>query len=88
MCLTWFLREKEGLKIYSHGGATHGQRAGLYFIPEKGFALAVMANSEEALTITNGALGWALKTYFDLDMFVPQPVETPEEQLEEYAGSV
>jgi CubicO group peptidase (beta-lactamase class C family) len=86
ICLTWFLREKEGLKIYSHGGATHGQRAGLYFLPEKQFALAVMANSEEASTITNGALGWALKTYFDMDMFVPKPVETPEEQLEEYVG--
>jgi CubicO group peptidase (beta-lactamase class C family) len=86
ICLTWFLREEEGPKIYSHGGATHGQRAGLYFIPEKQFALAVLANSEDAATITNGVLSWAMRIYFDIGMVVPTPIETPAVQLKEFAG--
>jgi CubicO group peptidase (beta-lactamase class C family) len=84
--LTWFIRQAEGLDIVSHGGATHGQIAGLYFIPEKGFALVILTNSDDGRLVTRAALKEALKVYFDIDMLIPTPLETPEEKLREYAG--
>lgn len=84
--LTWFIREAGEVKIINHGGATHGQIAGLYFIPEKQFALAVLTNSEEGRSITGGALKQALKVFLDVDLRIPKPMETPPEKLEEYAG--
>ena len=84
--LTWFIRDKEGVDIVSHGGATNGQIAGLYFLPEKQFALAVLTNSEDGRTITGTALKQALKVYLDIDLVIPKPIETPEEDLVEFVG--
>jgi len=85
--LTWFIRDKEGVNIISHGGATNGQIAGLYFVPEKQFALAVLTNSEDGRMITGAALKKALKVYLDIDLVIPKPIETPEEELVEFAGN-
>ena len=84
--LTWFIRKTGGLNIITHGGATHGQIAGLYFIPEKDFALAVLTNGEDGRLITKAALKKALKVYFDVDTPSPILLETPEEALHEYEG--
>ncbi len=84
--LTWFIRDKEGVNIVSHGGATNGQIAGLYFVPEKQFALAVLTNSEDGRAITGAALKKALKVYLGIDLVIPKPIETPEEDLREYVG--
>jgi CubicO group peptidase (beta-lactamase class C family) len=84
--LTWFIRDAGELKIINHGGATHGQIAGLYFIPEQGFALAVLTNSEDGRAITGTALKQSLKVFLDFDLPIPKPIETPVERLEEYAG--
>ncbi len=84
--LTWFIRDLGQANLISHGGATHGQIAGLYFVPEEDFALAVLTNSEEGRTITGTALKEALKAFLEVDLPVPQPVETPAEDLDEYAG--
>lgn len=85
--LTWFIRNAEGLNIISHGGATNGQIAGLYFIPEKQFALAILTNGEDGRMITKTALKQALKVYFGIDMLIPKPMKTPEEKLYEYEGN-
>ncbi len=85
--LTWFIRDKEGLNIVSHGGATNGQIAGLYFIPEKQFALAVLTNSEDGRMVTKAALKAAVKIYLDVDLFSPKPIEVPKEELHEYVGN-
>ena len=84
--LTWFIRDVGGVNVINHGGATHGQLAGLYFIPERQFALAVLTNSEDGRSITGGALKGALKAFLDVDQRIAKPVETPVEELEEYAG--
>jgi CubicO group peptidase (beta-lactamase class C family) len=85
--LTWLIRNAEGLNIISHGGATNGQIAGLYFIPEKQFALVILTNGEDGRMITKTAIKQVLKVYFGIDMLIPKPVETPEEKLHEYEGN-
>lgn len=86
MCITWFMRQANGLQIFSHGGATHGQQAGLYFIPQKDFALAVLTNSDDGGIITDDALKWALKIYFDAAIPKPKPIKKTASELQEYKG--
>jgi CubicO group peptidase (beta-lactamase class C family) len=84
--LTWFIRDAGEVKIINHGGATHGQIAGLYFVPEEQFALAVLTNSEEGRAITGMALKQALKVFLDVDLRIPKPIETPADELDAYLG--
>lgn len=49
MGLGWFLRDLPGVgRVAGHGGATMYHRAHLSVCPERGIAVAVLANSEEA----------------------------------------
>jgi hypothetical protein len=84
--LTWFIRDIGEVKVVNHGGATHGQIAGLYFIPERQFALAVLTNSEDGRSITGAALKQALKVFLEVNMPIPKPVERPAEELAEFVG--
>lgn len=84
--LTWFIRDVGEVNVINHGGATHGQIAGLYFVPEKQFALAVLTNSEEGRSITGGVLREALQVFLDVDVRIPKPIEVPVEKLEEFTG--
>lgn len=86
MGLTWFIRQANGLKIYGHGGATHGQQAMFYFIPHEDFAVALLTNSDEGGILTDSLLKWVLETYFDTSILVPQPLQKSEEELAEYIG--
>jgi hypothetical protein len=86
MGLTWFIRQANGLKIYGHGGATHGQQAMFYFIPHEDFAVALLTNSDEGGILTDSLLKWVLETYFDTSIPVPQPLQKSEEELAEYIG--
>jgi len=84
--LTWFIRDVGEIKVINHGGATHGQIAGLYFVPEEQFVLAVLTNSEDGKSITGTVLKEALKVFLEVNQRVPKPVETSAENLDEYAG--
>jgi hypothetical protein len=84
--LTWFIRDAGELNIVNHGGATHGQIAGLYFVPEKQFALAVLTNSEDGRAITGAALKQSLKVSLDADLRIPSPIESQGEELDKYVG--
>lgn len=86
MGLTWFIRQANGLKIYGHGGATHGQQAMFHFIPQEDFAVALLTNSDQGGIITDSLLKWAMETYFDASIPIPQPLQKSEEELAEYVG--
>jgi serine beta-lactamase-like protein LACTB len=43
----WFIRERKGMKVLTHGGAQQGTSTQLYMAPDKGFALVLMANMED-----------------------------------------
>lgn len=86
MGITWFIRDAAGLKVYAHGGATHGQQASFFFIPEKDFACAILTNSDDGGIITAELFGTILKTYFDVALDLPKPINTPAAELMEFIG--
>ena len=86
MGITWFIRKAGGLTIYSHGGATNGQKAHFFFIPAKDFALAILSNSDDGGIINTEVSDLALDVYFDTKVKLPQPKEIPSGALKEFAG--
>ena len=86
MGITWFIRYADKLKVYAHGGATHGQQAYFFFIPEKDFALAILTNSDDGGIITAQTYGWVLEIYFGIKLELPKPIKTPSSELKEYTG--
>lgn len=86
MGISWFIREVGTVRLYGHGGATHGQQAYLFFIPDQDFALAILTNSEEGGIITASVVGWALEMYFNAKAKLPVPIERPAAELKEFLG--
>lgn len=86
MGITWFIRKVGYVTLYAHGGATNGQQAYLFFIPEQDFALAILTNSDDGGIITTGITNYALELYFHAKANLPKPIEKPVSELREYAG--
>ncbi len=86
MGITWFIRDAGRFNVYAHGGATNGQQAYFFFIPDKDFACAILTNSDDGGIITAGTFGLVLETYFNVILKLPEPIETPAKELKEYAG--
>ena len=85
MGITWFIRYVDDLTAYAHGGATHGQQAYFFFIPEKDFALAILTNSDHGSIITAQTFDWVLDLYFGIQPKTPRPLVKPQE-LQEFVG--
>ncbi|RIK30634.1 MAG: penicillin-binding protein [Anaerolineae bacterium] len=82
MGITWFIRYADGLTAYAHGGATNGQQAYFFFIPEKDFALAILTNNDNGGVITAQTFGWALDLYFGIKLKSPKPMKNPQDGKE------
>lgn len=86
MGITWFIRNIRNITLYGHGGATNGQQAYLFFIPDYDFALAILANSDDGNMITSKIVSWALETYFNTSILTPTPIKTTPAERKKYAG--
>jgi CubicO group peptidase (beta-lactamase class C family) len=86
MGITWFIRDVGNFKVYAHGGATNGQQAYFFYIPDRDFACAILTNSDDGGIITAELFGLVLDTYFNIILQSPQPIEVPAQELKEYVG--
>ena len=86
MGITWFIRKIGDLTIYAHGGATNGQQAYFFFIPEKAFACAILTNSDDGGIINAGITNYALELYFHAKSKLPKPIQKPASELKEFVG--
>ena len=86
MGITWFIRKVGDVTLYAHGGATNGQQAYFFFIPDKEFALAILTNSDDGGIITSGITNYTLDLYFNAKSKLPTPIEKTANELKEYAG--
>ena len=86
MGLTWFIRNVGKFKVYAHGGATNGQQAYFFFVPDRDFACAILTNSDDGGILTSGIFSLVLQTYFRVEMKTPEPINIPSRELKEYIG--
>lgn len=84
--ISWLLRKVEGVQLVGHGGDTHGQQAAFEMVPERGFAIAVLTNSDRGTALSHELVKWALERYLGIEDRDPTPLELSEAALAEYAG--
>lgn len=86
MGITWFIRQVGDITAYAHGGATNGQQAYFFFIPDREFACAILTNSDDGGIITAGVFSKAMELYFNAKSTLPTPVEIPSRELQTFTG--
>jgi CubicO group peptidase (beta-lactamase class C family) len=86
--LSWFINDRDGIRLLSHGGGTKGQVSRLVVAPSRNFAFAIFTNGDEGGHITEDATRWVLKEYLDIETTDPQPdkIYTGVGFLVEYLG--
>jgi len=88
--VTWMLRPTaEGPRVVQHGGDWTGQHSGFLMVPERGFALTVLTNSEggPGLTAELFADDWALRRFAGVHNLPAVPRRLPAATLAGYEGS-
>ncbi len=63
----WFVRQTPIGQIVRHGGATKGQQATLQLIPERGFGLLVLTNSDRGSELYEPLAKLAFQRFCELD---------------------
>ncbi|MEN8192179.1 MAG: serine hydrolase domain-containing protein [Bacteroidota bacterium] len=84
--LSWSVKQVDGVRQISHGGATNGQICMLTLFPEHQFAIAVLTNAQYGGKITEEITEYALKQYIDVTIPESIPVKTSEKELAAYVG--
>ncbi|HEX5807127.1 MAG TPA: serine hydrolase domain-containing protein [Anaerolineales bacterium] len=86
MGITWFIRKVGDLTVYAHGGATNGQQAYFFFIPDRDFACVILTNSDDGGIITSAIFSYALELYFKTKSEPKKTIEVPASDLRSFAG--
>lgn len=84
--LGWTILDLGGTPVIGHNGATNGFTARLAVVPEHGFALAILANSDRGSAAHRGIAEEALARFCGLHDTPPAPVALPAGALDRFAG--
>jgi CubicO group peptidase (beta-lactamase class C family) len=83
----WQLERIGDVQIVTHLGGTFGQMSLLALVPERGFAVAVFANTyPQGHRLNYEVSTWALQAYLGLRTPLPTTVDLPAARLAEYVG--
>jgi len=86
--VSWFLREVEGMRTVGHAGSANGQFAEVLLVPERGFAVASLANAgPEGIPFNQAVVRWALETFVGVHERDPEPLAFDETRAQEVIGS-
>jgi CubicO group peptidase (beta-lactamase class C family) len=89
MGVTWHLRPSaEGVRIVQHGGDYVGQHAGFILVPERGFALTVLTNSDGGPKLLSELFvdDWALRRFARVSNLPARPRVLSSSRLAPYEG--
>jgi CubicO group peptidase (beta-lactamase class C family) len=87
--VNWMLRPSaEGVRIVEHGGTLDGQLSGFLMVPERGFALTVLTNSEGGSQLRNDLFAddWALRRFAGVSNLPGVPRALSPGELAPYEG--
>jgi CubicO group peptidase (beta-lactamase class C family) len=86
MGLAWFLKRRDGVLFVEHGGTTLGQQAILSFAPERGFAIAALANHANGGALIMRVCEAAFEAYLGVAPWEPPSRDVEPEELAEVVG--
>jgi CubicO group peptidase (beta-lactamase class C family) len=92
---SWIIVDLDGTRIITHDGATFGQAAQMFIVPEAGFAMAVLTNSQAGSFVSSRASLAAFREYLGITSIGGSPTGEREKlkalpltdaELNAYAG--
>ena len=86
MGLSWFMRNADGIRIVRHDGGTNGQLSTFMFAPSRGFALAILTNSDTGNGLNRSVTAWALEQYLGIAEPAKPHIDHTVSELAPYAG--
>jgi CubicO group peptidase (beta-lactamase class C family) len=89
MGVSWMLRpSSQRVRIVQHGGDWPGQRSGFMMVPEQGFALTALTNSDGGIPLIAELFydDWALRTFTGLSNLPAVPRVLSRRELAPYEG--
>jgi len=84
--ISWMIKDLDGVRVVSHGGGAAGQSMGFTFVPERGFALTLLCNTEFGTSFGLEVMRWALARYLGLEERVAAESALDGQSLEPYLG--
>ena len=84
--ISWMIKEIDGVRIVSHGGGVAGQSMGFTMVPERGFAITILCNTELGTSFGLTTVSWALERYLGLEERVAADAALEGEALAPYLG--
>jgi CubicO group peptidase (beta-lactamase class C family) len=88
--VNWMLRPSaEGVRIVQHGGDVAGQHSGFLMVPDRGFALTLLTNSESGPNLVEELFtdDWALRRFAGISNLPAVPRALSSAQLAPYEGT-
>jgi len=88
--VNWLLRPSaEGVRIVQHGGDWTGQHSGFLMVPDRGFALTLLTNSEGGPNLVDELFtdDWALRRFAGISNLPAAPRALSPAQLAPYEGT-
>lgn len=85
--VTWMLATLGGKRVLLHGGSTNGQQSAFLLLPDDGFGITVLTNSETGAILAEETLLWTLDRLFGLTLPEPAPIDVSPETLSAYDGN-
>jgi hypothetical protein len=89
MGVTWMLRPTaEGVRVVQHGGDLPGYHSGFLMVPQRGFAITMLTNSESGTGLLGEffAKDWALRRFAGVSNLPATPRTLPARTLARYEG--
>jgi CubicO group peptidase (beta-lactamase class C family) len=89
MGVTWMLRPSaQGPRIVQHGGSHPGQRSGFMLVPDRGFALTMLTNSDSGSSLREDFFtdDWALRRFARVSNLPARPRALSRGELAPYEG--
>jgi CubicO group peptidase (beta-lactamase class C family) len=88
--VTWMLRPSaEGVRIVQHGGDWNGQHSGFLMVPDRGFALTLLTNSDGGPNLVDELFtdDWALRRFAGISNLPAVPRALSPAELAPYEGT-
>lgn len=89
MGVTWMLRPTaQGPRVVQHGGTWAGQLSGFMMVPERGFAITLLTNSEGGTHLRDDLFtdDWALSRFAGVTNLPATPTALSGRELDAFAG--
>jgi CubicO group peptidase (beta-lactamase class C family) len=82
-------RTAEGVPVAMHGGSWSGQHSGFFFVPDRGFALTMLTNSDGGARLRLELFydDWALQRFAGLHNPPAAPIPRTAAQVADYEGT-